>query len=145
MSIKKIFVKEEIINACIVAISTIFFVIAVNIVAKKYELANKILLSNIYASYIFHFYFYLIELPSLQFLLSISVQMQIHRLLSTFPVIKTGSIAFIYCLVAFILNTILMVISFKLSKTSIPEKIIVYLISSLTPLTFFIYILMNYV
>lgn len=123
----------------IVSTSIFLSICSIHIISEYLGVTKKVMLSIIYASWFCHILLYFLDLPPIQMFLSISVQILLHRLLGSFPLIDTNSFSFYYSCIAFVINQILIFLFIVFSKTGVTESILYFLISSLAPLTVFYY------
>lgn len=112
---------------------------SIHMISEHLGVTKEVMLSIIYASYFSHILLYFLDLPPIQMLLSISVQIILHRLLRSYPLIDTNSFSFYYSCIAFVINQILIFLFIVFSKIGATESIMYFLISSLAPLTIFYY------
>lgn len=140
MKNNKEFIIQEALLALLISFLIISSISSIHVISRYFGITKKVMLAIIYVSYICHFFFYIIQLPFFQLLLSLSVQVLLHRLLETFPVVNTKSCSFYYSCCAFMVNKLLMLLFVLNSNISFAESILCFMVISLSPLTFFYYI-----
>jgi hypothetical protein len=139
MNKKFYFTLKESFLALTLSFSILALATSVNLISKQFNITRIVLFSIVYTSYVLHILIYLIDLPFVQTFLSLSILISIHRLLLTFPIVNVNCFFYKYSFTAFLINNFLMFIYFIKSKINRSEKITVYIICSITPITFFLY------
>lgn len=132
-------VLKEAFFTLIISILIILCISGIHLVSGHFGITKKVMLSIVYASYITHIFLYILDVPIVQMILSLSVEMFLHKLLNTFPNINTQSFSFCYSFIVFTINEILMLLYLINSRLSTPEMIICFLVTSMAPLTVFYY------
>lgn len=135
---KPVLLKEAIFTV-LISLFIVLGIFFIHFVSSHFGITEKVMLSIVYVSYVTHVFLYIFEIPIIQILLSLSVELALHRLLHTFPNIDTKSFCFYYSFVAFTLNEAWMVKYMLSSSLSVPEIIICILVTSFPPLTLFYY------
>lgn len=113
------------------------FITVTNLILKRFGVTQKAMLLIIYFSYFLHIFLYLAGTPFLQCFFSVSIQILIHKLIKNLPLISSHSFSIKFACIAFITNSMLMMLSFINSRAGILKMVVVYLISGITPLIFF--------
>lgn len=111
----------------------------IHLISRHFEITKKVMLAIVYVSYVTHILLYAFEIPTLQILLSLSVEIFLHRLLCGFPDIPIKSFNFYYAFIAFVINEVWMAIYMANSNLSTTEIVICVVVTSLAPLTLFYY------
>lgn len=115
------------------------FLTVTNIILKSFSVTKNAFLSIIYFSYLMHVFLYLCGTPVLQCFFSVSVQILIHKIIKNFPILDFHSLPIKIAGIAFITNSILMLLSFMNSRASVLKMVSVYLITGITPFILFTY------
>lgn len=124
----------------IISISISIGISSMHMLSKYMGVIKEVMLSVIYISCMCHLFLYFIGLPGIQILLSLSMQVAFHRLLNTLPQLNTKSLSFCYSCISFALNQMLMFGFISCSHSTATETIFSFLVTSMTPLSFFYYI-----